>query len=238
MTEAKAKAHTEREIKLTLGGEREFVRWRELLGQPQRVQNQLNFYFSIQEADPQERAMLRVRAHCHADCASRSADCSLSLALTDPTLPLERCPLCTSDHTAFILTYKRGLDLSAGYFQATELETPLTQGQLRAIFAGDLGAIADTIPGHYFSERHYAHCQFQGTLANTRLCYPRPQGETWELDLSHFGATRCDCELEVETEERQRVMEEIEELAQRAQLSYGLQTQTKYERFLLYGARK
>ena len=230
----------EREVKLALGSKMEFARWREALRTPQYRLNQINMYLRLADGELKlGRYLLRVRALCPDEC--QAEQCPLLTAAHDingMTRFMSVCPLRRQLSKPFILTLKTAAKnvknpLQAGYFQAQELEADITPDQAIRVLQGDLFSVANTQPGRFLRELDIESCAYQGAILNTRLCYPRPNGEVWELDLSQFSNGRCDAELEIETEEPERVMAEVSDLAQRAGLpSYTKQEKTKYERFV------
>ncbi|MBQ7568091.1 hypothetical protein IJT17_04725 [bacterium] len=232
----------EEELKIVLGSKPEFIRWRTALGQPERILQQLNFYLrpaqlsasaSLSQENP---LLLRIRTVT----AGEEAETELTDALA------RRIISCSTNEAAcaawneamppgcsIVFTLKQGIAQEGGYFRSIELEAPLTPQQAVQLLRGDLTVLEGTEPGDYLRQLQLKRCQFLGILLNTRCCYRRPQGEVWEMDLSHFPG-RCDCELEVEISEpqRQRVLEDIRALAAELGTPIEFQTKTKIERFL------
>ena len=222
----------EKELKIALGGAAEFARWRRLLGEPQRVLEQRNFYFETPRLG--KSALLRIRAACPADCPYFSASpCPLAEQITACTGTDAAAALLASREQPskhYIFTLKQGGQRSAqGYFQHLELESELNSRQIAGVFHGSLTELANTAPGRHLLAQGADSCRYLGALHNTRLCYPRPEGEVWELDLTHFAAG-SECELEVETEQPERALEQIKAASIGA--GWSFQTLTKIERFM------
>lgn len=131
------------------------------------------------------------------------------------------------------LTYKRGLRVQAGYFEAREVEVPLAAlpqtdwSELGLSGLEDLAPLealrADGVPGEL---------AISGEVHNRRSRYRLSQGEVLELDRTRFPDGRVDWEVEVETRRPDEVRGLLADLAQRAGILFEEQDKTKYERFL------
>lgn len=134
---------------------------------------------------------------------------------------------------ARVLTYKQGVRVEDGYFEAREFEAPVTAEQWRLLLEGSEEALEGLAP---LRELRAAvgrgALRSTGRVRNLRLCYPLSQGEKLELDRTEFPGGRVDFEIEVETSDPERVRLELHGLAARAGFPLEVQTRTKYERFL------
>lgn len=130
-----------------------------------------------------------------------------------------------------VLTYKQGVRVEDGYFEAREFEAPVSEDEWDRVLAGDelqhlepLTVLRASIgPGPL---------QVTGEVRNLRTRFPLPNGDVLELDRTEFPGGRVDHEVEVETADPDEVRDLLEDLAERAGVRLEVQTRTKYERFL------
>jgi len=128
------------------------------------------------------------------------------------------------------VTYKRGLQVERGYFEALEVESPWPASPGPA---PDPAGLEHLPPLQALrAEGIRGALAVRGEVRNLRLRYPLPDGDVLELDRTTFPGGRVDFEVEVETLQPQRVLLTLEELARRAGVALHIQEQTKYERFL------
>lgn len=131
------------------------------------------------------------------------------------------------------MTYKRGVRVEGGYFEARETESALGEEEWSRLGAGDLAGLEDLPPLKALRadgvSGPLASC---GEVRNLRQRFPLPTGDHLELDRTEFPNGRTDFEIEVETLQPEAVRALVEELAARAGVPLAIQEQTKYERFL------
>ncbi len=128
------------------------------------------------------------------------------------------------------LTWKRGLRMEQGYFEALEVECPLDEA---AGQCPDLAALEHLPPVRSLRADGVAGpLALQGEVRNLRQRYPLTDGSVLELDRTTFPGGRVDFEVEVETMHPEQVTSLLEDLARRAGVVLQAQDRTKYERFL------
>jgi uncharacterized protein YjbK len=131
------------------------------------------------------------------------------------------------------LTYKRGLQVQAGYFEAREVEALLDASPEAEWSEADLPGLeslaplralrADGVPGEL---------SVLGEVYNLRASYRLSNGDILELDRTRFPGGREDWEVEVETRRPEEVRALLADLFDRVGVALEEQRQTKYERFL------
>ena len=135
-----------------------------------------------------------------------------------------------NENGEFELTLKLGRSQREGYFESLEINCLLSQVQAEEILSGPkwsraLWALSPL--QRLRQEFGLEQLVMLGSLRNVRHRCPQ-QGWVAELDISRFPGGQIDYELEVETDQVERVQRALEPL--RALLT--VQTKTKFRRFL------
>jgi uncharacterized protein YjbK len=133
----------------------------------------------------------------------------------------------------WILTYKRGLQVQAGYFEAREVEAVLCAGPEADWSQADLPALEQLAPLQALRADGVAgNLSICGEVHNLRARYRLSNGDILELDRTRFPGGREDWEVEVETRRPEEVRALLAGLSDQAGVALEEQRQTKYERFL------
>jgi uncharacterized protein YjbK len=128
------------------------------------------------------------------------------------------------------LTWKRGLRMERGYFEALEVECPLDEA---AGQCPDLSVLEHLPPVRALRADGIAEpLALRGEVRNLRQRYPLTDCAVLELDRTTFPGGRVEFEVEVETLHPEQVTALLEDLARRAGVVLLVQDRTKYERFL------
>lgn len=156
----------------------------------------------------------------------------------DRELSRRRCMLRIREvGGACVLTYKRGLALDGGFFQAVEIEAAVNQSLLAGLEEGAALAASSVLEASEpFQQMRrdgvVGALLYQGAMVNERQVFGLDGGEKLELDRTDFGAGRVDYEIEMETPNREGALNFVQRLCARADVAFSLQGETKYERFL------
>lgn len=138
-----------------------------------------------------------------------------------------------SENGERVLTFKRGVRVEGGYFEAREVEVPLGEAEWERARAGDLEALEALEPLRALRDSGVrGPLAPSGEVRNLRQRFPLPSGEVLELDRTLFPNGREDFEIEVETRRPEEIRREVQALAERAGIELEVQRRTKYERFL------
>ncbi len=133
----------------------------------------------------------------------------------------------------WILTYKRGLRVQAGYFEAREVEAVLPAGPKTRWSEADLPRLEQLAPLLALRADGVAGgLSVSGQVHNLRVRHRLSNGDILELDRTRFPGDRVDWEVEVETRRPEEVRVLLAGLAEEAGVVLEEQQQTKYERFL------
>jgi len=131
------------------------------------------------------------------------------------------------------LTYKRGLRVQAGYFEAREVEAVLPDCLKGHWSEADLPALEQLPPLQALRADGVAgNLSISGEVHNLRARFRLSNGDILELDRTRFPGDRVDWEVEVETRKPDEVRALLAGLAEEAGVVLQEQRQTKYERFL------
>lgn len=133
----------------------------------------------------------------------------------------------------WILTYKRGLQVQAGYFEAREVEAVLCANPEAGWSQADLPGLEPLAPLRALrADGVVGDLSVSGEVHNLRARYRLSNGDILELDRTRFPGGREDWEVEVETPRPEEVRALLAGLADQAGVALEEQRQTKYERFL------
>lgn len=133
----------------------------------------------------------------------------------------------------WILTYKRGLQVQAGYFEAREVEAVLCANPEAGWSQADLPGLETLAPLRALrADGVVGDLSVSGEVHNLRARYRLSNGDILELDRTRFPGGREDWEVEVETPRPEEVRALLAGLADQAGVALEEQRQTKYERFL------
>ncbi|MGI5845395.1 MAG: CYTH domain-containing protein [Candidatus Xenobium sp.] len=131
------------------------------------------------------------------------------------------------------LTYKRGLQVQAGYFEAREVEALLGASPEAEWSEADLPGLESLAPLRALrADGVLGELSVSGEVYNLRARYRLSNGDILELDRTRFPGGREDWEVEVETRRPEEVRALLTDLFDRAGVALEEQRQTKYERFL------
>ena len=134
---------------------------------------------------------------------------------------------------AWTFTYKRGVRVEGGYFQAREVEVPLPAGPWDPPDGRALEALEELPPLQALrAEGIEGPLALRGRVRNLRQRFPLPNGDVLELDRTFLPSGRQAFEVEVETLRPEEARALLGELAGRAGVVLHVQERTKYERFL------
>lgn len=199
----------EQELKFALSGPEPWGEALRLLGPAEAVIEQTNHYFAGADGNVSRDWSLRLRREQREGGAPRP---------DGPLVPAE----------SWEVTLKHGRKVSDGYFEATEINAPVTAEQALAILQHDVWPVGLEPRAQLESLFGVTRPVYLGPMNNVRYRCPLRDWGRAELDITTFPDGSVDHELEVETDQPDAVRQALLPLGNLLTPSAS----TKFSRFL------